>query len=84
MKTILISKKSQVSFCVLKCHHENFPRNLRVTKLPIWYFFLAAKVAEENLLRFFYPGAKTTQKEKTFPNVLGRMTLPSKCLHPKT
>ena len=61
----------------------SLPRNLRVTKLPIWYFFLAAKVAEENLLRF-YPDAKTTQKEKTPPNVLGRMTLPSKCLHPKT
>ena len=47
-------------------------------------FFLAAKVAEENLPRFFYPDAQTTQKEKTSPNVLGRMTLPSKYLHPKT
>ena len=50
----------------------------------MWYFFLAAKVAEENLPRFFYPDAQTTQKEKTSPNVLGRMTLPSKYLHPKT
>lgn len=65
-------------------HYENLPRNLRITKLPMWYFFLAAKVAEENFPRFFYPDAQTTQKEKTSPNVLGRMTLPSKCLHPKT
>ena len=68
-----------MNLCVLKCHHENFPRPLRVTSLHGGIFLSAAQVAEENtffLSCFRLPMSMLLTERENISQCVGQNNIP--------